>query len=43
VGPVALAVGDRSTLAIGAGLIVLVTMAALVVPSVRNLTISDHR
>jgi MFS family permease len=42
-GPVALAIGDRSTLVIGAGLIVLATLAALAVPSVRNLTISDRR
>lgn len=43
VGPVALAIGDRSTLAIGAALVVVATAAVLVVPSVRNLTISDRR
>jgi MFS family permease len=43
IGPVALAIGDRSTLAIGAALVVLVTSAVLVVPSVRGMTISDRR
>jgi hypothetical protein len=42
-GPVAQAIGDRATLAIGAALIVLVTLSALAVPSVRNLEFSDRR
>ena len=42
-GPAALAIGDRSTLAIGAVLIFLATAAALAVPSVRDMTVSDHR
>lgn len=42
-GPVAQAIGDRATLVIGAALIVLVTLSALAVPSVRNLEFSDRR
>jgi MFS family permease len=42
-GPVAQAIGDRATLAIGAALIVLVTLSALAVPSVRTLEFIDRR
>jgi predicted MFS family arabinose efflux permease len=42
-GPAALAIGVRPTLAIGAALIFVATIAALAVPSVRNLDISDRR